>query len=218
MKRIIKCFLIALLIVIILIAAIAIRNMLILKKLLSLSNNVNKNNYRLTTTMENKEGKTIFDAYYKDGMSYEERKTIEKTGDKKEKSESYYYKKHGKVVAFYSDGTTDTFTVGDPGSAATIYTIENVNMIKNIYYSDLAPLYRIRLYLIPIVKDTFEGKEVYVFNVGMAKLYVDAKTGLSLYYIFDKNDVDSTMKMEYDFADIDDSIFDYENSDNLKKN
>ena len=82
MKRIIKCFLIALLIVIILIAAIAIRNMLILKKILSLSNNVNKNNYRLTTTMENKESKTIFDAYYKDGMSYEERKTIEKTREK----------------------------------------------------------------------------------------------------------------------------------------
>jgi hypothetical protein len=52
----------------------------------------------------------------------------------------------------------------------------------------------------------------------MAKLYVDAKTGLTLYYIFDKNDVDSTMKIEYDFSDIDDSIFDYENSDNLKKN
>lgn len=217
MKRIIKCFLIALLIVIILIAAIAIRNMLILKKLLSLSNSVNKNNYHLITTIDSPDSKTIFDAYYKNGNSFEKREAQMKSGEQSGNVlTSYYYKKDGEVVVFYEDGTIGKISDSE-NDTSIIFTIDNSNMLKNIYLADSSVFYRARLLFTPITKDTYDENDVYVFVVGKGKLYVDAETGLTLHYVFDKDESNTFLNYEYDFSDIDDSIFDYENSDNLKK-
>lgn len=202
-KKIIKIVLLVVFIILVIFLGIIIRRMIIIS---DISNKVsqyknNNNHYEKIITDYNGESKTTSEYYCKGENAVMIVETTTKQSNEIKKLTQYF---KGETSNSYFDvGTTKLAVLNSNGvpSKIEIWGIDYNNSLWNLFYLAL---------ITPINTIEYNGKECYFLDSAeLRHSYIEKETGLVLKAIDgkSKNEPSSISEYEYNFDNVDDSIF-----------
>lgn len=205
-KKIIKIVLLILLIALVLFVANIIRKMIIIKDINEkVSKYMNNDNHYEKIVSDYGESKTTTDYYCKGDKAVMFLKTTTNKTEEEKKLTQYFNGE--KCNSYIEAGTTKIAMLNSNGipSKVLVWGIDYDNNFWNLFYLALTT---------PIKSVEYNGKECYLLDSPVCRnAYIEKETGLTLKAIDGQiddalgNKQDIVVEYEYNFNDVDDSIF-----------